>query len=171
MTALRRTGPLVLGLLLALAASACGGDDAASTSTASPFSTTLVETTTIAPTTNATTTTTTASTTTTTSAPPTGGVEEPELFLIITDPVNGQIVDSEWYDFRGSTAPGATVLAAGDIVVPVAADGSWTIRLRLVPGSNLATIVAEDEAGGRVIAQVQIVFEVPGGGDPPIFSP
>lgn len=168
-----RIGSPVLALLVVLAVlavAACGGDADADSTTQPTAATSLATSSTVAlSTTTAAATTTVAPPSTT--APPTGGVDLPELFLTVTDPGNGQVVDSEWYVFRGTTLPGAIVLAAGDIVVPVAADGSWQIRLRLQPGSNLATIVAEDEMGRRVIAQVQVVFEVPGGDDPPIVSP
>lgn len=95
----------------------------------------------------------------------------PELFLTIDAPTNGEVVESEWYDFRGRTTPGARVTAAdGSIDVPVDDDGTWQIRLRLNAGSNVATIVAVDAAGGRVVEQVQIKLEVDID-QPPPFSP
>jgi hypothetical protein len=75
------------------------------------------------------------------------------------------VVTTGAYRFAGTTEPGASVVAAGRYPAEVGADGSWEIVLMLNPGSNVATLVAEDAAGNatevRVVVYLHACAETP----------
>jgi hypothetical protein len=78
--------------------------------------------------------------------------------LEVTDPIDGAVVSSRRYTFRGRTEPGCTVDIGGRYFADVDADGNWTLELILVPGGNTTTFTATDEAGLSSTAQVNVVF-------------
>jgi hypothetical protein len=97
---------------------------------------------------------------TTTTVPDT---EPPQLTIV--DPVEGIPVTTRKYEFRGTTEPGATVVAAGRYEVDVGEDGSWSMLLVLDRGGNLALFTATDAAGNATEERMTVVYE------PPITSP
>lgn len=83
--------------------------------------------------------------------------EPPEL--IVTDPKNGSTVTAATYRFRGTTEPGAKVVAAGIYNVGVDPSGSWSIVLTLVGGKNSAVFVATDDAGNQTTVRLSVIFK------------
>jgi hypothetical protein len=76
----------------------------------------------------------------------------------ILHPVDGQVFESKEVVFEGTTEPGSRVFA-GEYEADVNDSGGWRIVLFLSPGTNIATLRAEDEAGNVSEDSVTIVFE------------
>lgn len=80
----------------------------------------------------------------------------PELTVI--DPEPNAVVFQSVYTFRGTTEPGAAVVAAGRYAADVADDGSWSVVLVLTEGGNLAVFVATDSAGNEERVSLQVAY-------------
>jgi hypothetical protein len=156
---MRRAKAWVLAAAVVSVAAACGdGTVDTSRTPTEVVTTTEVETTiTVARPASTTPPTTTASTTAATTT--VSDVRTP--LLVVTAPVPGAVVSSEWLRFTGLTEPDAALVAAGRYPVPVAADGSWSIVLRLRPGSNGAVFVATDPAGHQTEVRLTAVYTPP----------
>ncbi|HYM53414.1 MAG TPA: helix-turn-helix domain-containing protein, partial [Candidatus Dormibacteraeota bacterium] len=93
--------------------------------------------------------------------------------LTITDPVSDVAgYQGTAYTIRGITEPNSRVTVDGLRENPnVIADpsGAFTIRVRLLPGKNVITLVALDPVTGRLSPEVSRTIEV--GGDGPSPSP
>lgn len=81
--------------------------------------------------------------------------------LTITSPSDGATVITGTVQFRGTTEPGARVIAAGRWEADVDENGEWEIILGVVSGSNIATFTAIDAAGNETTAQVTIIYDPP----------
>jgi len=165
-----RRSRLVVCLALVLVAAACGSGDTSeswsttsvSSTTTQPATTDMTTSTTAPPTTIPPTTTRSPPTTaTTTTAPP--DATPPEL--VITAPQPGATVTTRTFRFEGTTEPGCTVTAAGRYAADVDTQGNWSIVLVLNPGSNLATFVANDQAGNATTANIAIHYQPPAHAD------
>lgn len=95
-----------------------------------------------------------ASTTTT-------GIDPAGPNLAIVDPLDGATVTTRLYQFRGTVAAGASVVAAGSYDVAVGADGSWSIALVLNPGGNVVTFRGTDDAGMTDTLSIAVAYEPP----------
>lgn len=142
---------LAAGMLLA---AACSSDEPMPTSTApSPTMSAAPHTeppTPTVPATGARPTTTSTLPATTITAPPS---------LVVTDPASGAVVDTKTYQFRGTTDPGCTVLAAGQYATEVDSTGAWSIVLTLNPGSNVASFIATNPAGITTEVRVPVAYQ------------
>jgi hypothetical protein len=127
---------------------------ATTTATTSPPTTTTPDTApvTIAPTTSATTTTSTTTTTLPDTTPPP---------LAVTWPGSGEHLGERVITFAGTTEPGAQVLGAGRYEADVDEAGTWSLRLVLNAGSNVATFTAADAAGNATEVQHTVFYDPP----------
>jgi cytoskeletal protein RodZ len=93
--------------------------------------------------------------------------------LTITDPVSDVAgYQGTVYTIRGITEPNSRVTVDGlreNPTVTADASGAFTIRVRLVPGRNVITLVASDPVTGRDSPEVRRTIEV--GGDESSPSP
>jgi cytoskeleton protein RodZ len=93
--------------------------------------------------------------------------------LTITDPVSDVAgYQGTAYTIRGITEPNSRVTVDGlreNPTVTADGNGTFTIRVRLVPGMNVITLVASDPLTGRDSPEVSRTIEV--GGDGPSPSP
>ena len=104
---------------------------------------------------------TTTSTTEAAETPTTIAVDTMPPELAITSPSDGATVTKGTIQFRGTTEPGARVIAAGQWEADVDAEGNWEISLGVSSGSNIATFTAIDEAGNETTAQVTVSYDPP----------
>ena len=104
---------------------------------------------------------TTTSTTEAAETPTTIAVDTMPPELAITSPSDGATVTKGTIQFRGTTEPGARVIAAGQWEADVDAEGNWEIILGVSSGSNIATFTAIDEAGNETTAQVTVSYDPP----------
>ena len=81
--------------------------------------------------------------------------------LAILSPADGATVTKGTIQFRGTTEPGATVIAAGLWEADVDAEGNWEIVMAVNSGSNIATFTAIDGAGNETSEQVTFVYDPP----------
>jgi lysophospholipase L1-like esterase len=145
----------LLGLVIALVASACSSP--AEPAAASPnVTTTIAATTTFAPLLEPSTTEASAIETTTTTA-----VEEApiEIETVLAD---GEVVDTYVVQFSGSTDPGVGVEVNGDAVI-VESNGSFSVPIRSQIGANEVVVVATGEAGNETVMEIGYTFEPPEG--------
>ena len=145
----------LLGLVIALVASACSSP--AEPAAASPnVTTTIAATTTFAPLLEPSTTEASAIETTTTTV-----VEEApiEIETVLAD---GDVVDTYVVQFSGSTDPGVGVEVNGDAVI-VESNGSFSVPIRSQIGANEVVVVATGEAGNETVMEIGYTFEPPGG--------
>lgn len=106
------------------------------------------------------TTTMTSTTVTAEVAPPTTEADTTPPPLAITTPKPDERFESDVLEFRGTTEPGATVVA-GQYQATVDGEGNWSIVLILSPGANGARFVATDAAGNQAAAGVTVHYDVP----------
>ena len=81
--------------------------------------------------------------------------------LTVDRPDDGVTVSEYLMQFRGTTEPGATVLAAGEWKADVDELGNWEIILGLNSGSNIVTFTARDDAGNETTAQIIVNYDPP----------
>ena len=81
--------------------------------------------------------------------------------LVITSPEPDAHMATEVVTFRGTTEPGASVVAAGKFAAAVDGAGRWSIDLVLAPGRNRASFAATDAAGNQTLASVVVWFDAP----------
>jgi lysophospholipase L1-like esterase len=145
----------LLGLVIALVASACSSS--AEPAAASPnVTTTIAATTTFAPLLEPSTTEGSAIESTTTTA-----VEEApiEIETVLAD---GDVVDTYVVQFSGSTDPGVGVEVNGEAVI-VESNGSFSVPIRSQIGANEVVVVATGEAGNETVMEIGYTFEPPEG--------
>jgi hypothetical protein len=100
-------------------------------------------------------TTTTAGTTTTT-AP----ADTTPPVLTVDTPLDGATVAAAQLTMSGKTEPDA-VITVGVVGAQVAADGSWTASVTLVPGINPLVVRATDQAGNAVSTTIHVILTLP----------
>jgi len=145
----------LLGLVIALVASACSSP--AEPAAASPnVTTTIGATTTFAPLLEPSTTEAPATESTTTTV-----VEEApiEIETVLAD---GDVVDTYVVQFSGSTDPGTGVEVNGDAVI-VESNGSFSVPIRSQIGANEVVVIATGEAGNETVVEIGYTFEPPEG--------
>ncbi len=81
--------------------------------------------------------------------------------LSIDEPADGERFNNDVVTFRGTTEPGATVLAAGKFPAAVDGEGHWSVQLVLAEGPNRAAFVATDPAGNTAEASVVVYYDPP----------
>lgn len=81
--------------------------------------------------------------------------------LTVTSPEDGAHVGTPLLEFRGTTEPGATVLASGKFAATVESDGSWTVTLVLAPGANGVVFDATDDAGNTSRVRLTVHLDAP----------
>ncbi len=80
--------------------------------------------------------------------------------LTILAPSNNSTTGAGWAAVRGTTEPGARVWVNGFQAV-VAANGTWTVSVPLVNGSNLLSALAMDAANNTALAWTNVTFVDP----------
>ena len=96
--------------------------------------------------------------------------------LRITDPAADVLAwDGDEYTIRGITEPNSTITTDGLRQNPSTvadADGAFSVRVGLVPGANVITLVANDPLTGRDSAAVRrTITVVPAASPTPIVAP
>jgi hypothetical protein len=86
--------------------------------------------------------------------------------LVVVSPTDGAKLTEKVATFKGTTEPGARVLA-GRYEANVAGDGRWSIRLVLKEGRNGARFTAIDAAGNETTVRITVIYEEPIKDDPP----
>lgn len=82
--------------------------------------------------------------------------------ISITSPEDGATVDGDKViTYSGKVEPGATVIASG-YEADVDADGNWSIKLVLSPGTNTTLIKAIDEAGNITKKTITVYYDTVG---------
>jgi hypothetical protein len=77
---------------------------------------------------------------------------------IVFETKDGRTTESDSITVRGTTEPSATLHHAG-VEVPIAADGSFEVKVPLVLGRNIIELTAEDELGNSGTGSVVIKRE------------
>jgi Glucodextranase, domain B len=103
---------------------------------------------------------TTVATSPTITVPPTTIADTTPPTLSIISPEPEAHVETEVVTFRGTTEPGASVVAASKFDADVDAAGNWSIDLVLAPGKNAASFTATDAAGNQARASIVVWFDV-----------
>ena len=99
----------------------------------------------------------------TTSPPPpatTVAVDTTPPALAITSPLDGETFDRKTIRFRGTTEPGASVIA-GRYEADVDEEGNWSIVLVLFEGGNRPVFRATDAAGNETTARITVYYDKP----------
>lgn len=104
---------------------------------------------------------TTVATSPTITVPPTTIADTTPPPLSIISPEPEAHFETEVVTFRGTTEPGASVVAASKFGVDVDAAGNWSIDLVLAPGKNGASFTATDAAGNQARASIVVWLDVP----------
>ena len=96
--------------------------------------------------------------------------------LRITDPAADVVAwEGDSYTIRGVTEPNSTIATEGLRQNPgttADADGAFSVRVGLVPGANVITLVANDPLTGRDSAAVRRTITVVSSASPtPILTP
>lgn len=81
--------------------------------------------------------------------------------LTIETPEDGVTVKDYLMQFRGTTEPGATVIAAGEWDADVDDEGQWEIIMGLNSGTNIVSFTAIDEAGNETTEQITVIYDPP----------
>ncbi len=97
--------------------------------------------------------------TATVKAAPTAPVQRFGLFLEIEGLGDENVVRGDTITARGKTSPDAIVSING-VIIPIDADGNFTVQLTLEPGPNEIVVVASD-LDGNEISKVLAVVALP----------
>jgi hypothetical protein len=84
----------------------------------------------------------------------------PVLFIDITSPQNGTVVDEPVVTVSGQTLPEAGVVVNG-LIVFVESDGNFSFQLALQEGENLIAATASGDGGGKVYGNVTVTYVNP----------
>ena len=94
-------------------------------------------------------------------AVPVSTVQRFGLFLEIEGLAEENVVRGDTVVARGKTSP-AAILSINGVIIPVDADGNFSVQLALDPGPNVIEVVASDLDGNEVSRVIAIVA-LPGG--------
>ncbi|MBI4297777.1 MAG: Ig-like domain-containing protein [Chloroflexi bacterium] len=73
------------------------------------------------------------------------------------EPADGSVVEASSITIRGQTLHGVVVSVNGELV-DVDSNGNFSWQVALDEGSNIIDIIASDEAGNEVTAQLVVSF-------------
>ena len=79
------------------------------------------------------------------------------LSLQVLEPVDGSVVDIPQTQVVGTTSPGA-VVTVNDEILLTGGDGAFQTTVTLEEGLNLIEVVASDQSGEEVFANVTVTF-------------
>jgi hypothetical protein len=89
---------------------------------------------------------------------PTTMIQESELWLQITSPLDEAVVTLPQVEVTGS-APAGSVISVNEDILIVGADGQFKTTIALEEGPNLIEIIASDENGNETSALLTVTYE------------